>query len=43
MLIGSMAFSLASKILHNTLLAGAGSWAYTEGVKRIGRLKFLNG
>lgn len=42
-LIGSLAFSLASRWFHNALVAGAGSWAYTEGIKRIGRLKFLNG
>jgi hypothetical protein len=41
--IGSMTYSLAMRMFHNLILAGAGGWVCTEGLKRIGKLKFLNG
>lgn len=41
--IGSMTYSLALKIFHNAILAGAGGWACTEGLKRLGKLGFLLG
>jgi hypothetical protein len=41
--IGSMTYSLALKIFHNAILAGAGGWACTEGLKRLGKLGLLLG
>ncbi|MNC79018.1 hypothetical protein D3C75_1313810 [compost metagenome] len=34
-IIGSMAYSIAMKLFHNIILASAGGWAGTEGVKRL--------
>ena len=39
--IGSMTYSLAMRIFHNFILASAGGWACTEGLKRLGVLKNL--
>lgn len=36
--IGSITYSLALKLFHNTILAGAGGWACTEGLKRLTKL-----
>ena len=36
--IGSITYSLALKLFHNTILAGAGGWACTEGLKRLVKL-----
>lgn len=33
--IGSMVYSVAVKLFHNVFLASAGSWAGTEGIKRL--------
>ncbi|MEK4851709.1 hypothetical protein NST04_17820 [Paenibacillus sp. FSL H7-0756] len=37
-IIGSMTYSLAWSLFHNTILAGAGGWACTEGLKRLVKL-----
>ena len=34
-IIGTMAYSIAMKLFHNMILASAGGWAGTEGVKRL--------
>jgi hypothetical protein len=33
--IGTVAYSLAMKLFHNIILASAGGWAGTEGIKRL--------
>lgn len=33
--IGSVVYSVALKLFHNVILASAGSWAGTEGIKRL--------
>lgn len=34
-IISSVAYSIAMKLFHNFILASAGSWAGTEGIKRL--------
>ncbi|WP_151735496.1 hypothetical protein [Paenibacillus tengchongensis] len=41
-IIGTVTYSLAMKLVHNVVLASAGGWAWTEGMKRLG-LKELFG
>ncbi|MFC3745548.1 hypothetical protein [Paenibacillus sp. GCM10012306] len=33
--VGTMAYSIAMKLFHNVILASAGGWAGTEGIKRL--------
>ncbi|UQZ32851.1 hypothetical protein C2I18_04315 [Paenibacillus sp. PK3_47] len=42
-IIGTVTYSLAMKIFHNVILASAGGWAGTEGIKRLGVLRGLIG
>lgn len=42
-IIGTVTYSLAMKIFHNVILASAGGWAGTEGIKRLGALRNLIG
>ncbi|MNW28463.1 hypothetical protein D3C74_52890 [compost metagenome] len=35
MVIGSITYSVAMHFLHNAILAGIGSWAGTEGIKKL--------
>ncbi|NQX46296.1 hypothetical protein HQN87_13225 [Paenibacillus tritici] len=37
-IIGSMTYKLALNLFHNSILAGAGGWACTEGLKRLVKL-----
>jgi hypothetical protein len=41
--IGAMTYSIAMKLFHNVILASAGGWAGTEGIKRLGIVKKLWG
>ncbi|WP_019909722.1 hypothetical protein [Paenibacillus sp. HW567] len=34
-IIGTMTYSIAMKLFHNIILASAGGWAGTEGIKRL--------
>ncbi|WP_239004566.1 hypothetical protein [Paenibacillus tepidiphilus] len=40
-IIGTVTYSLAMKIFHNVVLASAGGWAWTEGMKRLGLNQLL--
>ncbi|MEK4059776.1 MULTISPECIES: hypothetical protein [Paenibacillus] len=41
-ILGTVTYSIALKLFHNVLLASAGGWAGTEGIKRLNTLrKFL--
>ncbi|MNP29190.1 hypothetical protein D3C76_1222020 [compost metagenome] len=37
--LGTMTYSIAMKLFHNVILASAGGWAGTEGIKRLVILK----
>ncbi|MNB77165.1 hypothetical protein D3C75_238470 [compost metagenome] len=37
--LGTMTYSIAMKLFHNVILASAGGWAGTEGIKRLVMLK----
>lgn len=37
--LGTMTYSIAMKLFHNVILASAGGWAVTEGIKRLVILK----
>ncbi|OAB32898.1 hypothetical protein [Paenibacillus glacialis] len=38
-IIGAMTYSIAMKLFHNVVLASAGGWVGTEGLKRLGIVK----
>ncbi|ASA21756.1 hypothetical protein [Paenibacillus donghaensis] len=39
--IGTMTYSISMKLFHNVILASAGGWAGTEGLKRLTAASWL--